>query len=102
MSVLTDIKNRGVTDVFFLVCDGLKGLPDVVGNVWPLATVQTCIIHLIRNTFRLASKKDWDALKRDVKPIYTAVKGLSYFLCKWSWLVDFESFAIGHGEDVED
>jgi putative transposase len=72
MSVLTDIKNRGVTDVFFLVCDGLKGLPEVVSNVWPLTTVQTCIIHLIRNTFRLASKRDWDALKRDVKPIYSA------------------------------
>lgn len=72
MSVLTDIKNRGVKDAFFLVCDGLKGLPEVVGNVWPLTTVQTCIIHLIRNTFRLASKRDWDALKRDVKPIYTA------------------------------
>jgi putative transposase len=73
MSVLTDMKNRGVRDVFFLVCDGLKGLPEVVSNVWPLATVQTCIIHLIRNTFRLASRKDWDALKRDLKPIYTAV-----------------------------
>jgi putative transposase len=73
MSVLTDIKNRGVTDTFFLVCDGLKGLPDVVSNVWPLTTVQTCIIHLVRNTFKLASKKDWDALKRDVRPIYTAV-----------------------------
>ena len=73
MSVLTDIKNRGVADVFFLVCDGLKGLPDAVGNVWPLATVQTCIIHLIRNTFHLASKRDWDALKRDIKPVYTAV-----------------------------
>jgi len=72
MSVLTDIKNRGVRDTFFLICDGLKGLPDVVGNVWARTTVQTCIIHLIRNTFRLASKKDWDALKRDVKPIYTA------------------------------
>ena len=72
MSVLTDIKNRGVKDTFFLVCDGLKGLPEVVTNVWPLTTVQTCIIHLIRNTFRLASKKDWDGLKRDVKPIYTA------------------------------
>ncbi|XQZ30717.1 IS256 family transposase (plasmid) [Arthrobacter sp. NyZ413] len=73
MSVLTDIKNRGVKDSFFLVCDGLKGLPEVVGNVRPLTTVQTCIIHLIRNTFRLASKQDWDALKRDVKPIHTAV-----------------------------
>jgi putative transposase len=73
MAVLTDLKNRGVGDVFFLVCDGLKGLPEVVGNVWPLTTVQTCIIHLIRNTFRLASRRDWDALRRDVKPIYTAV-----------------------------
>jgi len=72
MSVLTDIKNRGVRDTFFLVCDGLKGLPEVVGNVWPRTTVQTCIIHLIRNTFKLVSKKDWDALKRDVEPIYTA------------------------------
>jgi transposase-like protein len=73
MSVLTDIRNRGVRDVFFLVCDGLKGLPEVVANVWPLTTVQTCIIHLIRNTFRLASKRDWDPLRRDVRPIYTAV-----------------------------
>jgi transposase-like protein len=73
MSVLTDLRNRGVRDVFFVVCDGLKGLPEVVGNVWPQAIVQTCIIHLIRNTFRLASKRDWDAMKRAVKPIYTAV-----------------------------
>src|SRR4051812_4694873 len=72
LSGLTDLKNRGVADVFFLVCDGLKGLPDVVGNVWPLTTVPTCIIHLIRNTFRLASKRDWDRLKRDVKLIYAA------------------------------
>jgi putative transposase len=73
MSVLTDLRNRGVRDVFFLVCDGLKGLPEVVGNVWPLTIVQTCIIHLIRNTFRLASRKYWDELNRDIKPIYTAV-----------------------------
>src|SRR5215475_5112135 len=72
LSVLTDLKNRGVRDVFFLVCDGLKGLPEVVENVWPLTIVQTCIIHLIRNTFRLTSRKDTDAIKRDIKPIYTA------------------------------
>jgi transposase-like protein len=69
MAVLTGIKNRGVADVFFLVCDGLKGLPEVVANVWPLTTVQTCILHLIRGTFHLASKRDWDALKRGIKPI---------------------------------
>jgi len=73
MSVLTDLRNRGVKDVFFVVCDGLKGLPEVVGNVWPRAIVQTCVIHLIRNTFRLTSRKYWDELKRDIKPIYTAV-----------------------------
>jgi transposase-like protein len=73
LSVLTDLRNRGVKDVFFVVCDRLKGLPEVVGNAWPQAIVQTCIVHLIRNTFRLASKRDWDALRRDVKPIYTAV-----------------------------
>ena len=73
MAVLTDLRNRGVRDVFFLVCDGLKGLPDVVVNVWPQTIVQTCIIHLIRNTFRLASRRDWDALKRDLRPVYTAV-----------------------------
>lgn len=72
MSVLVDLKNRGVGDVFFVVCDGLKGLPEVVSNVWPLAIVQTCIIHLIRNTFRLTSRADWDAMKRDIKLIYTA------------------------------
>ncbi|MBB6377571.1 transposase-like protein [Pseudonocardia eucalypti] len=72
MSVLVDLKNRGLRDVFFLVCDGLKGLPDVVANVWPQTIVQTCIVHLIRNTFRLVSRQDWDALKRDVKAIYTA------------------------------
>jgi len=73
MAVLTDLKNRGVKDTFFVVCDGLKGLPEVVVNVWPAAIVQTCIIHLIRNTFRLTSRKYWDELKRDLKPIYTAV-----------------------------
>jgi Transposase, Mutator family len=69
---LVDLKNRGVRDLFFLVCDGLKGLPDVVEAVWPQAIVQTCIIHLIRNTFRLTSRADSDAIKRDIKPIYTA------------------------------
>src|SRR6202012_1020972 len=73
MAVLTDLRNRGVNDTFFLVCDGLKGLPEVVSNVWPQAIVQTCIIHLIRNTFRLTSRKYWDEIKHDIKPIYTAI-----------------------------
>jgi putative transposase len=72
MGVLTDLKNRGVSDVFFVVCDGLKGLPDSVAAVWPQAVVQTCIIHLIRGSFRYASKRYWPELAADLKPIYTA------------------------------
>src|SRR3954471_11713816 len=72
LSVLTDIKNRGVQDVCIVVCDGLKGLPDAVTTVWDQATVQACIIHLVRNTFRYASRADWDALAKDLRPVYTA------------------------------
>lgn len=72
LAVLTEIKNRGVADVCIVVCDGLKGLPDSVATAWPAAIVQTCIIHLIRNTFRYASRRDWDALSKDLRPVYTA------------------------------
>jgi putative transposase len=72
LHVLTELKNRGVEDVFFLVCDGLKGLPDSVGAVFPQATVQTCVIHLLRNTFKYASKKYWGQIAADLKQIYRA------------------------------
>ena len=72
LAVLTELKNRGVRDVFFLVCDGLKGLPDSVAAVFPDTTVQTCVIHLIRGTFKFASKKYWQQLAVDMKRIYTA------------------------------
>jgi putative transposase len=72
LRVLTEIKNRGVADVCMLVCDGLKGLPDAVNTVWPQTVVQTCIVHLLRNSFRYASKKHWSQLARDLRPIYTA------------------------------
>lgn len=71
--VFTEMKNRGVEDVCIVVCDGLKGLPEAIGNTWPLAIVQTCVLHLIRNTFRFASKADWDKMARDLRPVYTAV-----------------------------
>ncbi|WP_344089173.1 IS256 family transposase, partial [Nostocoides veronense] len=72
MSVLTDLRNRGVRDVFFVVCDGLKGLPDAVNAVFPQAIVQACVIHLIRATLRYASRKYWDQIARDLRAIYTA------------------------------
>jgi transposase-like protein len=70
--VLTEIKNRGTTDVCMVVCDGLVGLPDAVAQVWPQAIVQTCVVHLLRNSFRYASRRDWPAIAKDLKPIYTA------------------------------
>ena len=72
LAVLTEIRNRGVQDVCIAVCDGLKGLPEAITTTWPLATVQACIIHLIRNTFRYASRRDWDAISKDLRPVYTA------------------------------
>jgi len=72
LAVLTEIKNRGVADVCIVVCDGLKGLVDSVATAWPAAIVQTCVIHLIRNTFRYASRRDRDALAKDLRPVYTA------------------------------
>jgi len=89
LSVLTEIKNRGVADVCMLVCDGLKGLPDAVNATWPLTVVQTCLLHLIRNTFRYASRKDWDVMAKDLRPVYTAVTAeaaaarLEEFLDAW-------------------
>lgn len=72
LQVLTELRNRGVEDVFFIICDGLKGLPDSVGAAFPQAVVQTCVIHLIRNTFKYASKKYWGQIAADLKPIYRA------------------------------
>jgi transposase-like protein len=72
LRVLTEIKNRGVNDCLIVVCDGLKGLPGAVETVWPQTIVQTCIVHLLRNSFRYASKKDWSAIAKDLKPVYTA------------------------------
>lgn len=70
--MFTELKNRGIEDVCIAVCDGLKGLPEAITTSWEYATVQTCIIHLIRNTFRFASKKYWEKMSRDLKPVYTA------------------------------
>ena len=55
-----------------VVCDALRGLPESITTTWSLAQVQTCILHLIRNTFRYASKADWEKLARDLRPIYTS------------------------------
>ncbi|WP_406601309.1 IS256 family transposase, partial [Micromonospora yasonensis] len=72
LHVLTELKNRGVADVLMLVCDGLKGLPEAVETVWPRTIVQTCVVHLLRNSFRYAARQDWDKIAKALKPVYTA------------------------------
>jgi putative transposase len=72
LRVLSEIKNRGTRDVLMVVCDGLKGLPDAVNSVWEKTIVQTCIVHLLRNSFKYASKRDWAEVAKDLKPVYTA------------------------------
>ena len=72
LRVLSEIKNRGTRDVLMVVCDGLKGLPDAVSSVWEKTIVQTCIVHLLRNSFKYASKRDWGEVAKDLKPVYTA------------------------------
>ncbi|GGQ38849.1 hypothetical protein GCM10010266_72570 [Streptomyces griseomycini] len=72
LHILTEIKNRGVNDVLMLVCDGLKGLPEAVEAVWPPTVVQTCVVHLLRNSFRYAARQGWDKIAKLLKPVYTA------------------------------
>jgi transposase-like protein len=75
LRVLAEIKNRGTADVLMVVCDGLKGLPDAIAAVWPQAVTQTCVVHLLRNSFRYASRRDWDAIAKALRPVYTAPSG---------------------------
>jgi transposase-like protein len=72
LRVLTEIKNRGTADVLMVVCDGLKGFPEAIAATWPRAVTQTCIVHLLRNSFRYASRRDWDKIAKDLRPVYTA------------------------------
>ena len=72
MKVFNDLKTRGVTDILIAVTDGLKGMPEALGAVFPATTLQTCIVHLIRNSLDYASWKDRKALAAAIRPIYTA------------------------------
>ncbi|MCW7541145.1 IS256 family transposase [Aquabacterium sp. A7-Y] len=72
LKVFNDLKTRGVGDILIAVTDGLKGLPEALAAVFPGTTLQTCIVHLIRNSLDFASWKDRKALAAALKPIYTA------------------------------
>lgn len=72
MKVFNDLKTRGVNDILIAVTDGLKGMGEALGAVFPATTLQTCIVHLMRNSLDYASWKDRKALAAAIKPIYTA------------------------------
>ena len=72
LTVLSELKSRGVADVCIVCCDGLTGLPDEIGVTWPQAIVQLCVVHLIRASLRYASKKYWVPLSKGLRLIYTA------------------------------
>ncbi len=72
MSVLSELRSRGVADVCIVCCDGLTGLPEAITVTWPQATVQLCVVHLIRASLRYASRRYWAPLSRDLRPVYTA------------------------------
>jgi putative transposase len=72
LSVLTELRHRGLADVLFVCCDGLKGLPDAIEATWPQASVQTCTVHVIRASLRFCSWKDRKKIAAALRPIYTA------------------------------
>ncbi|AHF73942.1 transposase ISSoEn2, IS256 family [Candidatus Sodalis pierantonius str. SOPE] len=72
LNVLTELKNRGLNDILIACVDGLKGFPDAINAVYPEARLQLCIVHMVRNSLRFVSWKDYKAVTRDLKAIYQA------------------------------
>jgi putative transposase len=89
MQVLADLKQRGVQDILICCVDGLKGFPEAIEATFPLTTVQTCIVHLIRHSLKYVPRRQYDAVVKDLKPIYTALdadaayRALEAFEEKW-------------------
>ncbi len=73
MTMLTELRNRGLADALIVCCDGLKGLPDAIRVTWPQATVQTCVVHMVRNSLRYASRKHWSQITRQMRSVYEAL-----------------------------
>jgi putative transposase len=71
-SVMADLRNRGVRDIIIACCDGLAGFEDAIHSAFPAATVQTCVVHLIRNALRPVARKDRDAVAKEFRKIYSA------------------------------
>ena len=89
MQVLTDLRQRGVSDILICCVDGLKGFPEAIEAVFPQTVVQTCIVHLIRHSLKYVPRRQYDQVTKDLKPIYTATdvdaaqEALERFDQKW-------------------
>jgi putative transposase len=90
MQVLNELKHRGVPDILICCVDGLKGFPEAIEAIFPQTTVQTCIVHLIRQSLRYVPRRQHDHIVKDLKPIYTgtdvdaAQEALEAFEQKWA------------------
>src|SRR5947209_14326871 len=89
LQVLTELRNRGVQDVFIMCVDGLKGFPQAIATAYPKAQVQLCIVHLVRASLNYVSWKQRRAVAADLRAIYTAATAeqaeaeLETFAAKW-------------------
>ncbi len=89
LSILTELRNRGLQDIFICCVDGLTGFPEAIEAVYPKTTVQLCIVHMIRNSLRYVSYKERKAVVADLKTIYRAQtvdeaeSALTVFAEKW-------------------
>src|SRR5437764_4156631 len=89
LQVVTELKNRGVTDIFIACVDGLKGFPEAIETVFPKTEVQLCIVHLVRHSLNYLGWKQRKEVATDLKAIYTAAteaeaeQRLSEFAAKW-------------------
>ncbi len=89
LSVMNNLRNRGVEDILIAVVDGLKGFPDAINAAFPEATVQTCIVHLVRHSLNFCGWKDRKTVANDLKRIYQATddveaeKALADFEAEW-------------------
>ena len=88
--MVNELKTRGVRDILIACCDGLKGFPEAIETAFPSTVVQTCIVHMIRNSLRFVSYKDRKALAKDLRPVYAAASredaatALDAFEAKWA------------------
>ncbi|EAY2467842.1 IS256 family transposase [Salmonella enterica] len=89
LSVLTELKNRGLQDILIACVDGLKGFPDAINSVYPQTHIQLCIVHMVRNSLKYVSWKDYKAVTSGLKAVYqapteeAALMALDAFAGKW-------------------